>query len=223
MAESKELKLSPSSINGFIACPRCFWLNIHGHRMPGFPPVLHNIMDLIEKGYYDKFRSSGLPPLLKGKLPFKLADQATVESLRHYIGWKDDKTGDILRGKLDDCFIGKDGTLIVMDNKTKAKESAEVTKEYEFQLSTYAFLLSKNGFKVNMETGYLVYFVPDKASDLDKGVKFNVEINKVALNTDNVPVVFRKAALVAKQAKAPPKHKECEVCMWLHRLEELEL
>ena len=218
-----ELKLSPSSINGFLACPRCFWLNIHGHKMPGFPPVLHNVMDLIEKNYYDRHRATGLPPLLKGKLPFKLIDQKTAERLRHYISWTDEKTGDILHGKLDDCFIDKNNTLVVMDNKTKAKESSEINEEYEFQLSCYAFLLSKNGFNVNTETGYLVYFVPNKQSDLDKGVTFATEINKVKLDIARVPDIFRKAALVAKQAKAPTRHKECEVCNWLHRLEELEL
>ena len=59
----KQIKLSPSRLNTFLACKRCFWMAMHGKAVPGgFPMALLNVMDGIQKRYYDKYRSKGLPP-----------------------------------------------------------------------------------------------------------------------------------------------------------------
>jgi len=219
---NKPIKLSPSSINTFLACPRCFWLAQHGHRVPaGMPLGLLCVLDGIEKNYYDRHRKEGLPPMLKEKVPFKLVDQETVEKLRHYVTWLDEKTGAVLRGKMDDCFIDKKGTLFVMDNKTRSGEFKEIYDEYKFQLDTYAFLLQKNGFEVG-KTGYIVYFVPDKESNIGEGIKFNVEVKSIELKPNRVLGIFRKAVNVAKQGRPPKHHKECEMCLWLNEMREME-
>lgn len=221
MPETKPLKLSPSSINTFLACPRCFWLAMHGKAVPaGFPMGLLCVMDGIQKGYYDRHRKDGLPPLLRGKIPFKLVDQKTVEGFRKYITWADEKTGAILRGKMDDCFIDSKGTLVVMDNKTRSGEFKEIYDDYRFQLDTYAFLLMKNGFKVGKK-GYIVYFVPDKKSDIGKGVRFDVEVKPVGLRPGRVPGVFRQAVALARRARPPAHHKECEMCLWVREIREM--
>ena len=218
---AEPIKLSPSALNGFLACPRCFWLDRHGYEQPSMHMPLYNVMDGLEKKYYDKHRKEGLPPLLKGKIPYKLADEALVMKLRQYLGWTDEKLGAKLWGKIDDCFVAKDGTLVVLDNKTRAGEFKELYDSFKFQLETYAFLLSKNGFKVNLKTGYIVYFVPNKESDFDKGIKFEIDVHPVKLDVDRVPKTFKKAVEVVKQSKAPAHHKECEVGLWLKAIGEL--
>ncbi|MCX6750266.1 MAG: PD-(D/E)XK nuclease family protein [Candidatus Pacearchaeota archaeon] len=223
MEEGVKLKLSPSSLSVMRACPRCFWLQMNGPKEPaGFPMAILNVFDAVEKNYYDKYRKEGLPPMLKGKIPLKLVDQKTAEKLRKYLIWEDTETGAVLRGKMDDCFIDNKGTLVVMDNKTRSGDFKEIYENYLFQLDTYAFLLEKNGYKV-ADKGYIIYFQPDKGSDLDKGVKFSTDPKVVKLNPNRVIGVFREAVKIAKQKKAPEHHKECETCLWINKIRELEL
>ena len=211
----KTLKLSPSRLNTFRECPRCFWNDIHGLGPPSGPmSSLPQAMDLIVKDYYDKHRAAGLPPLLKGKLPVKLVDPKTAAMVRAYINWTDPETGAVLRGKMDDCFVDGKGQLVIMDNKTRGFDVKEILDIYLFQLDTYAFLLEKAGHKV-AATGYLVYFIPERGTDISKGVYFRAEPHKVKINPGRVLSVFRKAVDVAKQARPPAHHKECEMCIWV--------
>jgi CRISPR/Cas system-associated exonuclease Cas4 (RecB family) len=214
--EEKPLKLSPSKLNTFLACKRCFWLEMHGEAPPQgpFTGVL-TILDSMQKNYYDRYRKNGLPPLLKGKLKLRLADQKLVDTVRKYLIWNDSKTGDILRGKMDDCFVDKAGRLVVMDNKTRSGEFKEIYDEYRMQLDTYAFLLQKNGFNVG-KTGYIVYFVPDRKSKIEKGVKFKVDARPVKLRPGRVVRTFREALRTARLSSPPKRHKDefCEMCTW---------
>ena len=218
----KQIKLSPSRLNTFIACKRCFWMAMHGKAVPGgFPMALLNVMDGIQKRYYDKYRSKGLPPLLKGEISLKLVDPKTAEKLRKYLIWHDKKTDAVLRGKMDDCFIDSKGVLVVMDNKTRSGDFKQIYPEYKFQLETYAFLLQQNGYKVNSKKGYIVYFQPDKTSNIEKGVKFTTDIKPVKLNPDIVPIIFRRAVALARKSKPPKEHAECELCTWIREIREL--
>ena len=61
-------KLSPSSLNLFKECPRCFWLTQHKvwKRPDGIFPSLPSGMDSILKQHFDKFMRKGLlPPEIK--------------------------------------------------------------------------------------------------------------------------------------------------------------
>lgn len=214
-------KLSPSKLNTFQQCPKCFWIEVHKRKAPSIPMVLHNMMDYIEKNYYDKHRHEGLPPLLKGKIPAKLVDIKLAERIRKYLYWTDEETGSSLRGKMDDCFINPEGELIVMDNKTLSGEFKEIRDSYKLQLECYAFLLEKNDHKVS-NTGYLIYFVPDKSGDPENGVRFNTDVKQLKLDINRVPEIFRQAVKVA-QLKAPPNnHHDCEMCLWVQDIWEID-
>jgi len=216
MAEDeKPLKISRSKLDTFIHCQRCFWLEVHGKA----PPIdmamgIYNILDAVQKNYYDKYREEGLPPLLKGKLPFKLADINLVKKLRIGIFFKDKKLNAVLWGKMDDCFIDDKGRLVVMDNKTSSGEpKPEYEKGYKFQLNTYAYLLIKNGFKIN-PYACLVYYIPEKESDFGKGIKFKVHVNRIKLDITKIHGIFKKAVEIARKDQPPSRHEECEMCMW---------
>ena len=58
-------KLSPSQLNLFKECPRCFWLHHHKvwKRPAGIFPSLPSGMDRILKAHFDKFMEKGqMPP-----------------------------------------------------------------------------------------------------------------------------------------------------------------
>lgn len=227
-AGEKPLMLSPSSLNAFRACPRCFWLDIHGKGPPSSPfPSLPSGIDAILKAYYDRYRPR-LPPLLKGKLGLRLADQKLVSAVRkrHALSFHDEETGATLWGMMDDCFVDEKGNLIVMDNKTRGfplKEEADEELEdvYRFQLETYALLLAKNGHSVS-NIGYLVYYIPEKTDEITDGIRFSAHPVKVELHPGRVLPVFRDAVKVARQAKQPVQHEECEMCHWVREMAGME-
>jgi hypothetical protein len=217
--DDKPIKLSPSSLNAFRTCARCFWMNVHGKGVPSGPfPSLPGGIDIILKAYYDKHRAKGLPPILKGKLDARLVDQATAERIRKYIYWNDEQTGASLRGKMDDCFVDEKDALVVMDNKTRGfplkEESSDLDDIYAFQLDCYAFILKQNGHKVS-DVGYLAYYIPEHTDDIEKGIRFGVHLKKLKLNPERVPEVFRDAVATARKTHPPKEHEECELCHWI--------
>ena len=174
------------------------------------------MLDAVHKRYYDKYREQGIPPLLKGKFPFKLVDSKLAEKVRSGVYFKDEKLNAILWGKMDDCFVDKKGRLVVIDNKTStsSEPNAEYEEGYKFQLDTYAFLLIKNGFKVHPDA-FLIYYFPEKEGDFNKGVKFTAHPKKIKLDPDRIQGFFEKAVKVARRSKAPARHEECDMCIWL--------
>ncbi len=218
---NEQYKLSPSKLNIFQQCERCFWISVHKKPAPSIPMVLHNMMDYIEKNYYDKHRHDGLPPLLKGKIHEKLIDHNLAERIRKYLVWTDEETGSLLRGKMDDCFINSEGELVVMDNKTLSGDFKEIRDSYKLQLECYAFLLEKNGHKVGKH-GYLIYFVPDKTGDPENGIKFTTEVKHLNLDTKRVPEIFRQSVKIASLKSPPKHHKECQTCLWVQEVVEID-
>ena len=221
--EVKPLKLSRSKLDAFLHCQRCFWLEVHGKA----PPIdmamgVYNVLDSIQKRYYDRYRNDGLPPLLKDKIPLKLADANLVEKLRSGVSFDDEKLKAVLWGKMDDCFVDGKGRLVVMDNKTSSSGPNEEYEEgYRFQLDVYGYLLMKNGFKV-APYGYLVYYIPDKESDFNNGIKFKVETRKFKLDANRILDIFRRAVETAREKKPPARHEECEMCIWMHEMDGIE-
>ena len=219
MDASGHLKLSRSKLDLFVNCPRCFWMELRGKSPPiDMPMGLYNVLDSVQKQYYDKHRKDGLPPLLRKEIPFKLADIGLVEKLRSGIHFKDDRLNATLWGKMDDCFVDDKGRLVVMDNKTSSSGRNEDYEEgYKLQLDTYAFLLIKNGFKVG-PAGYLIYYIPKKDSDIGKGVMFDIEPSRIRLDPGRIEGVFEDAVKIARKEEPPEHHHECEMCTWIKNL-----
>src|SRR3989344_9240532 len=168
-----KIVLSPSALNLFLECSKCFWLekNLGIHRPSGAFPSLPSGMDSVLKKYFDKFRAAGsLPPEVAGKLPGKLLDTKEFlnewRSNRKGIRWFDEKLDAELMGALDECLI-IDDCHVPVDYKTRgwmAKEDSHTY--YQNQLNCYTFLLEKNGFKIK-NFAYLLFYSPKEVlSDL---------------------------------------------------------
>lgn len=193
-------KLSPSSLNLFKECPRCFWLTQHKKfkRPDTIFPSLPSGMDRILKEHFDRFMEKGLlPPELcnhKDCKELKLFDDADKLKIWrnnfHGISFKDED-GNVLHGAVDNILV-KDDKLIVLDYKTRGFPVKEDTHEhYIDQLNIYNFLLRKNGYDT-ADYAYLLFYVP--SSVLENGnVVFNTELIKVKIDVNNGEKLFKKA------------------------------
>src|SRR3989344_5822058 len=196
--------LSPSTLNLFLDCPKCFWLekNRGIHRPSGAFPSLPSGMDSVLKKYFDKFRAAGtLPPEISGKVEGKLLDDPKF--LREWrinmkgIRWADADLEAELMGALDDCLV-VDDYYVPVDYKTRgwaAKEDSHTY--YQNQLNCYTFLLEKNGFKTK-NFAYLLFYVEPRRVETDPAEAYKVF----------------KAALKTRRGSQPAVHSTCQFCSW---------
>jgi len=209
-------KLSPSTLNLFKECPRCFWLKFNKNikRPDSIFPSLPSGMDKILKTHFDSFMEKGqLPPELK-ELKVKLFENKDLLEIWRSnfkgIQWEDN--GNILRGAVDN-ILKKGDKLIVLDYKTRGFPLKEDTHEhYQDQLDIYNFLLRKNNYKTE-DYAYLLFYHPDKVNK--KGdVIFNTDLIKLNINVKNAENIWKKAIKVLN-SNIPKADKECQFCSWV--------
>jgi len=223
MQTATSVKLSPSTLNLFLDCPRCFWLEkVKGIKRPrGIFPSLPGGMDRVIKSHFDSFRAQGkLPPELDGLGTEGIqlfSDQAKLELWR---SWRTgleyrDQDSSILSGALDDLLV-KDGAYIPFDYKTKGSPTSEedAVKYYQNQLDCYALLLHEN----RMPTAgyaYLLYYSPKTVRELGN-VSFEIQAIKIQTDVERARQTFRKAVALIK-GERPASGSVCEYCRWLKK------
>lgn len=167
-------KLSPSSINLMLECPRCFYLQIKKIiKRPETPfPSLPSGMDKILKEHFDAFmEKQKLPPELKHEKCIKECKLFNNKELLKIwrnnlrgIRYLDKKSNILLRGAIDN-ILTKRNKLIVLDYKTRGYPLKEDTHEhYQTQLDIYNFLLRKNNYKTE-DYAYLLFYYPRNVLD----------------------------------------------------------
>lgn len=216
------IKLSPSSLNLFLECPRCFWLQIVRkiRRPSGAFPSLPSGMDKILKIHFDNFMNKGkLPPELRkedcinGCSLFNDAELLKVwRSNLKGIQCTDKESGVVLHGAIDNLLV-KGKKFIVLDYKTRGFPLKEDThKSYQTQMDLYNFLLRENGYLTEDYT-YLLFYYPNHVTESGE-VVFDTKLIKIPTNPDNGKEIF-KGAIKLIQKKEPPKaNEECGFCKW---------
>ena len=193
-------KLSPSTLNLMVECPRCFWLSQHKvwKRPSGIFPSIASGIDKIAKNHFDKFRGGKLlPPELaenkecKGMKLFE--DNEKLKEWRNNfkgISWTD-KKGNILRGAVDDILV-KGKKLVVLDYKTRGYALKEDTAEhYRLQLNLYNFLLRKKGYET-ADFAFLLFYIPKEV--LSGGeILFDTQLVKMKVDIKQSGKIWRKA------------------------------
>ncbi|MBU0625433.1 PD-(D/E)XK nuclease family protein, partial [Patescibacteria group bacterium] len=212
-------RLSPTTLQLFVNCPRCFWLQFRrGIHLPrSIFPSLPGGMDNVIKDYFDRYRSQGeLPPEINGKVRGQLvSDQALLKRWRNWrtgLQYIDPVSQATLFGALDDCLVEGD-IYIPLDYKTRgyAPKPGESQRYYGLQLNCYAWLLQANGFKA-ADIGYLVYYYP--ISVFAGGtVKFEVKPVEILVKAEDGQRVFVQAIECLNNAE-PAAHSKCEFCHW---------
>lgn len=219
MNEGEQLLLSPSSLNLYLECPRCFWLykaqKIHRPRGP--MSSLPSGLDLLIKKYFDRYRAIGkLPPEIEGKVKGELFEnQEMLDNWRDWrkslIRYEDQGLNAVLRGALDECFV-LDGAYIPVDYKTRGfdlKKDSE--KYYRNQLNCYTLLLEANGYQ-HLSFAYLLFYIPREVKE-DGIIKFDIEPREVKTYPQEAKVTFEQAAKLLR-GPAPPSDSLCEFCSW---------
>lgn len=221
-------KLSPSALNLFLDCPRCFWLekNKNTKRPRGIFPSLPGGMDLVIKAYFDKYRTKDeLPPEVNGKLIGKLvANAGLLDKWRSWratdLCYEDKSINAVLSGALDDCLVDE-GCYIPLDYKTRGSTLTEdPRKYYQTQLDCYCLILDASGFKTK-GLAYLLYYWPLEVFE-NGMVKFKVEPIKIETNIESAKNIFQDAVSVLSCGipKAQPK---CEYCSLVANRKETDL
>ncbi len=214
-------KLSPSSINLFLECSRCFWLQlVKGIKRPeGIFPSLPSGMDKILKKHFDSYMEKGeLPPEIKAhglQNGYKLfTDKKTLDIWRSNfkgIQYTDKTSGVLLRGALDNVLT-KGKKLIVLDYKTRGYPLKEDTHtHYQTQLDIYNFLLRKNGYETE-NYAYLLFYHPKNVNE--KGdVVFHTDLIRMETNPKNGEKIFKEAIRIL-EGPIPELGENCDYCKW---------
>jgi len=212
----KQLRLSPSTLNIYLECRKCFWLQFNrGIKRPrGIFPSLPGGMDNVIKSYFDTYRVRGeLPPELREGVEGVLVPE--LDLIRKWRDWRtglsytDSSLNAVLFGALDDCVLDE-GFYVPLDYKTRGyAPGGDSERYYGNQLNCYSLLLEENGYRVKNHA-YLVYYYPDSVGE-DGVVKFNVQ--PVRLNTElrRAKKTF-EGAVELLRGDMPPDTPGCEYC-----------
>jgi len=205
------IKLSPTSLNLFLECPRCFWLYLNkGIKRPSIPvATITTGLDRVVKEYCNLYRAKGiLPPLLENKVPGKLISNLPK---RGWLEFKDDKIEAILGGYLDECLDLGNNFYAALDHKTRGSKPENTHRAHQFQMDVYTFLLEQNSFPTK-RIAYLIYYIPKVVSS-GQAIDFEIVPSEVKTDPDNAKQVFSDAVAMLKRA-IPMPHPDCIFCQW---------
>ncbi len=216
----QNLRLSPSALNIFLDCPKCFWLekNRSIKRPRGIFPSLPGGMDSVIKTYFDTYRiKDAMPSEVKGKLPGKLfSNMNKLERWRSWLqtelSYEDKTINAALSGALDDC-LDDGGFYIPLDYKTRGSELVEdPRKYYQTQLDCYCLILDASGFKTK-GLAYLLYYWPLEVFE-EGMMRFKVEPIRIETNINSAKKIFRDAVACVK-GEMPQASAHCEYCSFV--------
>ena len=219
---NNQIKLSPSTLNLFLECPRCFWLRIKEkkYRPQGGFPSLPNGIDYFLKEYFDYFRNKvDLPPLIdelgiKGKI---VPDQKLVDKWRKGEGLmvQGQNSGIVLYGKLDEALVSNNGLYSPFDFKTRGFPPGETHHANQLQMDVYSLLLKENGYKIT-NFAYLAYFYPKTRviSFPKESLPFKIAISELKTDIKRARQIF-KQAIKCLNSPLPEHSQECDFCQWI--------
>src|SRR3989338_11142818 len=156
-----QIQLSPNSLNLFLECPHCFWLDKKQkiRRPQPFPYALNAAVDVLLKQEFDEYRAKNEPhPLLLTKnIKAKLfQNQSLLNQWRSNfsgIRYYDSDLEATLFGAVDDVLEFDGGKLAPLDYKSTGSPAANIYDRFQIQMDIYTYLLEKNGF-LTTKKGY---------------------------------------------------------------------
>ncbi len=220
--DGKSIQLSPNSLNLYLECPHCFWLdkNLGIKRPPPYPYALNSAVDTLLKEEFDAYRAKNLQhPLLKesGIKASLFSNQKLLNQWRNNfagIRYFDEALQATLFGAVDDILEFPDGKLAALDYKSTGSKAANVYDRFQLQLDTYTFLLEKNGHQTPRK-GYLAFYIVDKEKGFIDRLPFRKEIMEIETNPSDIYAIFNDAVGTLRQANPPPHSQDCPFGKWL--------
>lgn len=218
----KSIQLSPNSLNLFLECPHCFWLdkNMGIKRPPPYPYALNSAVDALLKEEFDTYRAKKLPhPLLteNGIKARLFGNQKLLNQWRNNLAgirYFDEALQATLFGAVDDVLEFDDGKIAPLDYKSTGSSAANVYDRFQLQLDTYTFLMEKNGFQTPRK-GYLAFYIVDKSRGFIDRLPFRKEVMEMETNPSDIYEIFKDAVSVLKLSSPPPHSQDCQFKKWL--------
>lgn len=218
----KSIQLSPNSLNLFLECPQCFWLdkNLGIKRPPPYPYALNSAVDSLLKEEFDTYRAKNLPhPLLKENniKAHLFGNQKLLNQWRNNfagIRFFDPDLQATLFGAVDDVLEFEDGKLAPLDYKSTGSSAANVYDRFQLQLDTYTFLMEKNGYQTPRK-GYLAFYIVDKSRGFIDRLPFRKEVVEIETNPSDIYEIFKDAVAILKLPQPPPHSQDCPFGKWL--------
>ncbi len=221
MAYEKAIQLSPNSLNLYLECQACFWLDkkMGIKRPPPYPYALNSAVDSLLKEEFDSYRKNNEihPLLLQNNIKARLfQNQQLLNQWRdnfNGIRFYDSQLEATLFGAVDDVLEFEGGKLAPLDYKSTGSKVANVYDRFQLQLDTYTFLLEKNGFKTTRK-GYLAFYIVDKSKGFIDKLPFRKEIHEIETNPLDVYEIFKDAVLILKNDNPPQHSQDCLFGKW---------
>lgn len=223
MANEKTIQLSPNSLNLFLECPHCFWLdkNLGIKRPPPYPYALNSAVDALLKEEFDTYRAKNLqhPLIIENNIKAKLfSNQKLLNQWRNNLAgirYFDEDLKATLFGAVDDILEFEDKKLAALDYKSTGSKAANVYDRFQLQLDTYTFLLEKNGYQTPKK-GYLAFYIVDKSRGFIDRLPFRKEIIEIETNPSDIYEIFKDAVLILRKSSPPPHSQDCLFGKWLN-------
>jgi hypothetical protein len=219
---AKPINLSPNSLNLYLECPHCFWLdkNLGIKRPPPYPYALNSAVDALLKEEFDTYRAKNLahPMLTENNIKAHLfGNQKLLNQWRNNfagIRFFDEVLQATLFGAVDDVLEFDDAKLAPLDYKSTGSSAANVYDRFQLQLDTYTFLMEKNGYQTKRK-GYLAFYIVDKSRGFIDRLPFRKEIMEIETNPSDIYEVFKDAVACLRQASPSPHSSDCQFGKWL--------
>jgi len=149
-----QIQLSPNSLNLFLECPRCFWLEKRqGIKRPQpFPYALNTAIDILLKKEFDSYRAENKPhPLLvENNIEAQLfPNQKLLNQWRSNfagIRYFDSQLDATLFGAVDDILEFRDEKLAPLDYKSTGSAVPTVYDRFQLQMDISHFFWKRMGF-----------------------------------------------------------------------------
>ncbi len=217
----KSIQLSPNSLNLYLECQSCFWLDKKmGIKRPAsYSYELNSVVDNLLKEEFDVYRKRNEPhPLLsENNIDAKLFPKQRLldkwrdsrEGIRYY----DKKLDATLLGAPDDVLEFENGKLAPLDYKSTGVKISKIYDKFQLQMDIYTFLLEKNGYKTTKK-GYLAFYIIDKDRGFVDRLPFRKEIYAIDTAPADVYEIFKDAVELLKNDKCPEHSSECLWVKW---------
>ena len=231
------LKLSRSTVEKYLNCPRCCVLEKkYKIKPPSLPFTLNIAVDNLCKNEFDYYREIQKPhPLfLKHNIdavPFKHKNLDIWRSNFVGIRYQSKKHNYDFGGAVDDVWQKPNGDLIIVDVKATSKNNFDwnetfnkydYAKGYKRQLEMYQWLFRMNGFQVADEA-YLVYFNGKKNEKFfNNELRFETYFIKLNCSTSWVENAIIDTVKLLDSNNFPKPSNKCEYCNYLKKRWQLQ-
>jgi len=224
MNNNRPVQLSPNSLNLYLECPCCFWLEkkMKIRRPQPYPYALNAAVDLLLKEEFDGYRRKGEqhPLLLAHNIKAKLFPnqellnqwRSNFSGIRYY----DKELGATLFGAVDDILEFEDGKLAPLDYKSTGSATANIYDRFQIQMDVYTYLLEKNGFSTTRK-GYLAFYIVNKKNGFGDRLPFRKEIQEIETDPSDITQLFKEAVAILKRVVPPPHSRECQYGQWFKK------